>query len=199
MSPIMISIPCGFHNDCARLKNVLANGSFLSGGPTAAVIALQNPHIHVTVVDQDAGRIARWNSRHLPVHEPDLYEVVRRARDGLRAKNMNPGASPGSASDIPARDPNLFFSTNIAEAIAKADIILLSVNTPTKTKGIGAGQATNMAALESATRDIALNATPRAIVVEKSTVPCGTAQMIRDMVHDYGCLIPPMASFLTTD
>jgi UDPglucose 6-dehydrogenase len=178
----IISELYGFHRDLVYLWNVLANGTIFLGGPTAAVIALQNPHIRVTVVDKDAERIARWNSRHLPVQEPGLYEVVRAARDGFRATSMNPGASPGSASNNPTRDPNLFFSTDITEAIAEADIILLSVNTPTKMTGVGAGQATNMAALESAVRDIALTAKPRAIVVEKSTVPCRTAQMIRDTV-----------------
>jgi UDPglucose 6-dehydrogenase len=153
-----------------------------SGGPTAAVIALQNPHIDVTVVDKDAARIAKWNSRHLPVHEPGLYDVVRSARDGLRATTIQPGATLGSPSNISARGPNLFFSTEIAKAITEADLILLSVNTPTKTTGVGAGQATNMSALEGATRDIALAAKPGAIIVEKSTVPCRTAQIIRDTV-----------------
>lgn len=146
------------------------------------MIALQNPSISVTVVDRDAARIGRWNSRHLPVHESGLYEIVRSARDGLRATSMHQDAASGSPSDRSARTPNLFFSTDIAKAIAEADLILLSVNTPTKRTGIGAGQATNMSALEAATRDIALAAKAGAIVVEKSTVPCRTAQIIRDTV-----------------
>jgi UDPglucose 6-dehydrogenase len=89
-----------------------------------------------------------------------------------------------SPPDLPARAPNLFFSTDISRAIAEADLILLSVNTPTKMTGMGAGQATNMSALEGATRDIALVAKPGAIVVEKSTVPCRTAQVIHDTVCD---------------
>ena len=146
------------------------------------MIAFQNPHIRVTVVDKDAARIARWNSKHLPVHEPGLYDVVRSARDGLRATSVGLGARPRSPSDMSTRVPNLFFSTEIAEAVAEGDLILLSVNTPTKVTGMGAGQATNMSALECATRDIALAAKPGAIVVEKSTVPCRTAQIIRDTV-----------------
>lgn len=146
------------------------------------MIALQNPHVRVTVVDKDAARIAKWNSKHLPVHEPGLYDVVRTARDGLRARSMSLCAAPRPSSDQVTRAPNLFFSTNVAKAIAEADAILLSVNTPTKTSGIGAGQATNMSALENSTRDIALAARPGAIVVEKSTVPCRTAQIIRDTV-----------------
>lgn len=81
-----------------------------------------------------------------------------------------------------AREPNLFFSTDVARCIAEADIILITVNTPTKTRGIGAGSATDMTALEGATKEIALHAKPGAILVEKSTVPCGTAELIKEVV-----------------
>ena len=174
-----------------RSENVRADDSMFLGGPTSAVIALQNPNVRVTVVDRDAARIARWNSKHLPVHEPGLYDVVRSARDGLRATSIYIGAPSTSPSDMSARAPNLFFSTDIAKAIAAADLILLSVNTPTKMTGIGAGQATNMSALEGATRDIAVSAKPGAIVVEKSTVPCRTAQIIRDTVSQPSPLQSP--------
>lgn len=153
-----------------------------AGGPTAAVIALQNPHISVSVVDKDTTRIARWNSKHLPIHEPGLHDIVRSARDGLRSASIALDEVPSSPSEVSARAPNLSFSTAIARSISEADVIFLSVNTPTKTMGIGAGQATNMSALEGATRDIAISAKPGAIIVEKSTVPCRTAQIIRDTV-----------------
>lgn len=154
----------------------------LLGGPTAAVIALQNPHIRVTVVDKDVVRVSSWNSKHLPIHEPGLYDVVRSARDGLRSTSIAVAEISSCPSEIPARAPNLFFSTQISKSISEADVIFLSVNTPTKMMGIGAGQATNMSALEGATSDIALHAKPGAIIVEKSTVPCRTAQIIRDTV-----------------
>jgi UDPglucose 6-dehydrogenase len=155
----------------------------LLGGPTAAVIALQNPHIRVTVVDMNATRIAQWNSRHLPVHEPGLCDVIRSARDGTRSTSFILEEGQNGPAQLPARAPNLFFTTNMKDSIAEADIVFLSVNTPTKTTGIGAGQATNTSALESATRTVAMYAKERAIIVEKSTVPCRTAQIIRDTVR----------------
>lgn len=105
------------------------------------------------------------------MHEPGLSEVVKCTRDGVRSYN-----------DSQLRAPNLFFTTTIEESIADADLIFLAVNTPTKVSGIGAGMATNMAAFESATRMVAQLASPGAIIVEKSTVPVQTAQMIREIV-----------------
>ncbi|KUJ13837.1 nucleotide sugar dehydrogenase [Mollisia scopiformis] len=152
-----------------------------TGGPTAAVIAFHNPNIRVTVVDKDAGRIRRWNSQHPPIHEPGLSEIVRVARDGTNATTVN--VEGDFTVEMPARKQNLFFSTDVAKCVSEADIVFLSVNTPTKMTGIGAGAATNMVALEGATRDIAIAAKPGAIIVEKSTVPCRTAQIVRDTLE----------------
>jgi UDPglucose 6-dehydrogenase len=161
----------------------LANSFPCLGGPTAAVIAFQNPSIRVTVVDKDAGRIRKWNSQHLPIHEPGLNDIVRVARDGTNATNIE--IENEHKFRMPHREQNLFFSTEVAKCISEADIVFLSINTPTKITGIGAGAATNMVALEGATREIAIAAKPGAIIVEKSTVPCRTAQIIRDTVsHD---------------
>jgi hypothetical protein len=143
------------------------------GGPTAAIIALKNPDIIVSVADLNAARIRKWNTKHLPVHEPGLIDVVRVARDGTKGSLV---------PDVKERQPNLFFTTDVQSSVKEADIILLSVNTPTKTSGIGAGSATNLVALESAVESVALWAKPGAIIVEKSTVPCRTAQMVRDTV-----------------
>ena len=118
---------------------------------------------------------------------------MRIARDGSKACSFfnGPQSPPDSESEgdeqrdeivVPARSPNLFFSTEVARCIAEADIILITVNTPTKTRGQGAGRATDVTALEGATREIALHARPGAILVEKSTVPCGTAELIKDTV-----------------
>jgi UDPglucose 6-dehydrogenase len=148
-----------------------------SGGPTAAVLALQNPNIRVHVVDKDSQRIGRWNSKHLPVHEPGLDSVVRIARDGLKRTHFVDGSI-----EVPERSPNLFFSTDVERSVAQADIVFISVNTPTKSCGIGAGSATNMAAFESAVISTAKHMKPGAILVEKSTVPCGTSQTIQDIV-----------------
>jgi UDPglucose 6-dehydrogenase len=126
-----------------------------------------------------------------------LNEIVQIARDGSKACSFfngptNPSDSASSSESegeeqrdeivVPARQPNLFFSTEVARCIAEADIILITVNTPTKTRGLGAGSATDVSALEGATREIAIHARPGAILVEKSTVPCGTAELIQDTV-----------------
>jgi UDPglucose 6-dehydrogenase len=146
------------------------------GGPTAAVIALKNPQIKVHVADLNADRIQKWNSKHLPVYEPGLLDVVRLARDGISK------TAEGSCDAPNLRRPNLFFTTNVKESVRDADLILMSVNTPTKTSGIGAGSATNLIALEGAMTSVAQWAKPSAIIVEKSTVPCRTAQMLRRIV-----------------
>ncbi|KAL2919854.1 hypothetical protein HK105_200771 [Polyrhizophydium stewartii] len=126
------------------------------GGPTCAVIAYKCPDIKVNIVDLNQARIDAWNSANLPIFEPGLEEVV-----------------------MAARGRNLFFSTEIDKAIDEADIIFVSVNTPTKKTGIGAGSAADLAYIESATRRIAQVARSPKIVVEKSTVPCRTAESMR--------------------
>jgi UDPglucose 6-dehydrogenase len=80
------------------------------------------------------------------------------------------------------RIPNLFFTTDSQTSLAKADMVLLAVNTPTKTFGVGAGRATNMTTFDAAAKEVALYARPGTIIVEKSTVPCGTAERVRQMV-----------------
>jgi UDPglucose 6-dehydrogenase len=128
------------------------------------VIAKQNPDIQVTVVDLDESRIAGWKSPNLPIYEPQLFEVVEVARDGTDG-----------------RQANLFFSTDIAGTIRDADIIFIAVNTPTKKVGVGAGSASDLGYVESAARMIANHATDDKIIVEKSTVPCGTADRLRSI------------------
>jgi UDPglucose 6-dehydrogenase len=148
------------------------------------VLAFQNPHIKVTVVDRDPTRIRRWNSRHPPIYEPGLHDIVRVARDGGREISFN---SEGESSDddetsVAPRKGNLFFSTDVGKTIAEADIVLVAVNTPTKERGVGAGSATDMTAFEAVTGVVAQYAREGAIIVEKSTVPCRTAQLVADTV-----------------
>jgi len=141
-------------------------GAGYVGGPTMAMIALKAPDIDVTVVDMNASRIAAWNSDTLPVYEPGLDEVVRQSRGR-----------------------NLHFSTDVRAAIAAADIIFVSVNTPTKTYGIGAGRAADLRYIESVARTIAEVATGSKIIVEKSTIPVKTAETIKDLLaaNSKGC------------
>jgi len=124
-----------------------------------SMIALKAPDIQVTVVDLNERRIAAWNSEILPVYEPGLDEVVRTARGR-----------------------NLFFSTNVKGAIAEADIVFVSVNTPTKTYGVGAGRAADLRYIESVARTIAEVATTPKIIVEKSTIPVRTATTIQEIL-----------------
>ncbi|EWG51459.1 UDPglucose 6-dehydrogenase [Fusarium verticillioides 7600] len=162
-----------------------------TGGPTAAVVAFQNPNIQVTVVDRDTTRIRRWNSRHPPIYEPGLHDIVRIARDGGRPtkiSNEPTTDSEGSSAEegeiaVAERKPNLFFSTDIAKHIGEADIVLVAVNTPTKYRGVGAGSATDMTAFEAVTGVVAQYAREGAIIVEKSTVPCRTAQLVADTLN----------------
>ena len=145
-----------------EVKKICCIGAGYVGGPTCAVIAQHNPNIDVSVVDLSESRIAAWKSRALPIYEPGLYEVVEVARDGTDG-----------------RTPNLHFSTDVTTAIDEADLIFIAVNTPTKTAGHGAGSASDLAYVESAARRIAEVSTSDKIIVEKSTVPCGTADSLR--------------------
>ena len=135
------------------MKNILCIGAGYVGGPTMAVIADRCPDCIVTVVDINEERIAAWNSDDLPIYEPGLTEVVKRCRGR-----------------------NLFYSTDIPAGIKAADIIFVSVNTPTKTFGAGAGKASDLQYLEKTARSIVKYADSDKIVVEKSTLPVRTAE-----------------------
>ncbi len=134
-------------------KKVLCIGAGYVGGPTMAVIASKCPEVQVVVADINAQRIADWQSDNLPIYEPGLDEIVK--------------ASLGR---------NLFFTTDVASAIAEADIIFVSVNTPTKTFGIGAGKASDLQYWEKTARQIRECSHADKIVVEKSTLPVRTAE-----------------------
>ena len=133
-------------------KTILCIGAGYVGGPTMAMIAYKCPQYKVNVVDIDPERIAQWNSDDLPIYEPGLDEIVK-----------------------VARGRNLFFSTDIEKGIKEAEIIFVSVNTPTKTYGEGAGMAADLQYWEKTARQIRESAESHKIVVEKSTLPVKTA------------------------
>ncbi|MGF1452577.1 MAG: UDP-glucose 6-dehydrogenase [Opitutales bacterium] len=135
-------------------------GAGYVGGPTMAKIAEKCPDITVTVVDINEARIAAWNSDVLPVYEPGLDEIVK----GARGKN-------------------LFFSTDVDSGIREANMIFLSVNTPTKTYGVGGGRAADLRFVELCARRVAEVTNGDKIVVEKSTVPVRTAQSVRRILE----------------
>jgi len=134
-------------------KNILCIGAGYVGGPTMSVIALKCPEYKVTVVDINKEKIEQWNSENLPVFEPGLDEVVKEARG-----------------------KNLFFSTDIKNSIKQADIIFVSVNTPTKEFGIGAGMAADLQYWEKTAHQIVEYSETDKIIVEKSTLPVKTSE-----------------------
>jgi UDPglucose 6-dehydrogenase len=139
-------------------------GAGYVGGPTMAVIAEKCSDIKVTIVDVNPQRIAAWNDENLdnlPIYEPGLKEVVAKTRGR-----------------------NLFFSTDVESAIRKSDIIFISVNTPTKTYGVGKGMAADLKYIELCARQIAEIAEGNKIVVEKSTLPVRTAQSIKTILSN---------------
>ena len=149
-----------------KIKSICCIGAGYVGGPTMAVIAQKNPDIKVTVVDLNAQRIADWNTidlNKLPIYEPGLDEVVAEARKR-----------------------NLFFSTEVDKAINEAQMIFISVNTPTKTYGAGKGMAADLKYVELCARQIAKVATSDKIVVEKSTLPVKTAEAIQNILDNTG-------------
>ena len=149
-----------------KIKNICCIGAGYVGGPTMAVIAQKCPDIKVTVVDINTDRIAAWNDENvenIPIYEPGLSDVVAEARGR-----------------------NLFFSTNVEKAIDEAEMIFISVNTPTKTYGIGKGMAADLKYIELSARQIASVAKSDKIIIEKSTLPVRTAEAIKNILDNSG-------------
>jgi UDPglucose 6-dehydrogenase len=149
-----------------KIDSICCIGAGYVGGPTMAVIAQKCPNIKVTVVDLNEARIAAWNDADfdkLPVYEPGLADVVKEARGR-----------------------NLFFSTDVDKAIDEAQMIFISVNTPTKTYGAGKGMAADLKYIELCARQIARVAKSDKIVVEKSTLPVRTAEAIKSILDNTG-------------
>jgi len=138
-------------------------GAGYVGGPTMTMIARKCADIVVDVVDINEERIAAWNSEKLPVFEPGLDDIVREVRG-----------------------KNLFFTTDVDSAIDKADIVFISVNTPTKTYGYGAGSASDLSFVEACARRISDVSKSGKIVVEKSTMPVRTAEVIKTILNSSG-------------
>lgn len=149
-----------------EIKKICCIGAGYVGGPTMSVVAQQCPDIQVTIVDMNHARIEAWNDNNLenlPVYEPGLSEIVAKARGR-----------------------NLFFSTDVNQAIEEADMIFISVNTPTKTYGKGKGMAADLKFIELCARQIAAVAKEDKIVVEKSTLPVRTAAALKSILDNTG-------------
>ena len=146
-----------------KIKNICCIGAGYVGGPTMSIIAQKNPDIKVNVVDMNADKIAAWNSKdldNLPVYEPGLSKVVDEARGR-----------------------NLFFSTEVDKHIYDAEMIFISVNTPTKTSGEGKGYAADLKYIEACAKQIAKVSKTNKIIVEKSTVPVRTSEKIKQILR----------------
>ncbi len=149
-----------------KIKNICCIGAGYVGGPTMAVIAAKCPDVNVHVVDLNEKRIAAWNDddlEKLPIYEPGLAAIVGEARGR-----------------------NLTFSTLVDQAIQEADMIFISVNTPTKTYGVGKGMAADLKYIELCARQIAAVATTDKIIVEKSTLPVRTAEALKSILSSTG-------------
>ncbi len=147
------------------INKICCIGAGYVGGPSMAVIAAHCPHLQVNVVDRNKERIDLWNSENLdnlPIYEPGLSKIISRFRGD-----------------------NLHFSTDLEKNISEADMIFISVNTPTKVKGIGAGQASDLKWIESCARQIGTYAKGSTIIVEKSTLPVRTASTIKTILESY--------------
>ena len=145
------------------IKNICCIGAGYVGGPTMAVMSLKCPNIKINVVDVNSERIEAWNSddlSKLPIFEPGLDDIIKKTRG-----------------------KNLFFSTKIKESIENADMIFISVNTPTKEKGLGAGKSSDLKWVEACAREVSKFATGHSIVVEKSTLPVRTAEVIQKILY----------------
>ena len=145
-----------------NIKKICCIGAGYVGGPTMAVFASHCPDIEIKVVDINKERIEAWNSldsNNLPIFEPGLDHLI-----------------------FNQRNKNLFFTTDLEESISEADMVFISVNTPTKTKGVGAGQAIDLKWVESSARQIAKYSKSHTIVVEKSTLPVRTAETIKKIL-----------------
>ncbi|MET3979120.1 UDPglucose 6-dehydrogenase [Mucilaginibacter sp. UYP25] len=149
-----------------KITNICCIGAGYVGGPTMAVMAHKCPHIKVTVVDLNQDRINAWNdsdTKNIPIYEPGLSDIVAEARGR-----------------------NLFFSTEVDKAIDEAQMIFISVNTPTKTYGSGKGMAADLKYIELCARQIASVSKNDKIVVEKSTLPVRTAEAIKSILDNTG-------------
>ncbi len=143
-----------------KIKNICCIGAGYVGGPTMSIIAQKNPKINVYVVDMNAKKIAAWNSENLPVYEPGLSNVVKEARGR-----------------------NLFFSTDVNKHIEQAEMVFISVNTPTKISGEGKGYAADLKYVEACAKQIAEVSKSNKIIVEKSTVPVRTSEKIKQILR----------------
>ena len=154
-----------------EIQNVCVIGSGYVGALQAVVMAAQNPKVHVTVYDINAALIARWQqalqlAEESPIFEPQLDEILR----------------------VAAQNNNLTFTAeNFAQVATEADCLMIAVNTPPSNEPCGMGQSADLTALKSVLKAIgeSISDDKCRIVINKSTVPLGTAEMISDSLRGF--------------
>ncbi len=113
---------------------------------------------NVTCLDVDADKIARLNRGEVPIYEPGLEELV--------ARN--------------AREERLRFTTDFSDPVAGADLVFIAVGTPSRR---GGGYA-DLSYVYGAARQIAQHLTGYTVIVDKSTVPVGTARQVQRIIAE---------------
>jgi UDPglucose 6-dehydrogenase len=112
----------------------------------------------VTCVDLDAGKIAGLNAGRMPIYEPGLEALVTDNKVAGRLR----------------------FTTDLAPAVAAADVVFIAVGTPSRR---GDGHA-DLSYVHAAARDIAMALDGFTVVVTKSTVPVGTGDAVERIIAD---------------
>ncbi len=133
-------------------------GAGYVGATTAACLA----HLGHDVVcaDRNDELVARLRAGEVPILEAQLPELIREGRDAGRLR----------------------FTVEVAEAVGDAEFVFLCVNTPQGEDG-----SADLSHVESAVEAIAAAATPGTIVVNKSTMPVGSARYVKKLFADAGC------------
>ena len=112
----------------------------------------------VVCVDKDAGKVERLKNGEIPIYEPGLDDLLARQIEGGR----------------------ISFTTDIAEAVKGADAVFIAVGTPSRRYGRDA----DLSYVYGAAREIAENLEGYTVIVDKSTVPVGTAREVKRIIGE---------------
>jgi UDPglucose 6-dehydrogenase len=120
----------------------------------------------VICMDKDAAKVERLAAGNIPIYEPGLESLVE--------KNV--------------REQRLSFTTNLAEAVADAQAIFIAVGTPSHRRGDGYA---DLSFIYEAARELAGHLNGYTVIVDKSTVPVGTARQVARIIRE----VNPQADF----
>lgn len=117
--------------------------------------------LQVTCVDQDETKISLLNSGGVPIYEPNLAPLI--------GKNISAG--------------RLIFTTDLEKAVKQSKVIFIAVGTPSNDDG-----SVNLQQIETVAQQIAHYLNEYKVIVNKSTVPVGTARKIEEIINEYQTL-----------